>query len=75
MNIQTVRDLREALVRLPDDLPIGLCVYHHSWYSNCHTDTHGSASIDIVRFGSGQKIVVISAGGRPTDGYQVQKIT
>ena len=74
-DILTVRKLKNALADLPDDTPVGLSVYNHTWYANCHTLTHGPAHVALGEFHSGEKIAVIYVGddGWPKDGYLDKK--
>ena len=74
--MKTVGELKTFLADLPDDLPIGLCVYNHSWYSNCHSQTHGECFADVGVFHNNQEIAIIYQGrdGWPRDGYELRKV-
>jgi len=68
--VRTVGQLRDALKNFADDIPFGMCVYNHSWYSPAHSFSHGEARVGASEL-NGQPIVIIYVGaqGWPRDGW------
>lgn len=70
----SVGELKKALENVPDDTPVGLSVFRHSWFANRHLQTHGDARIAIGRFTNDEKILMIYEGDWPTNGYTLEKL-
>jgi len=70
----TVGELKKLLEDKPDDIPLGLSVYNHSWYSNCQTLTHGPMYVGMGEFRSGEKILMLYVSGWPKCGYMLRKV-
>src|ERR1044072_5273389 len=72
-DIRTVADLRKALEKFPDDLPVGISVHGHPWYGPCHRDTHGPMRASRTRLHFGDRttkdIALLHEGGMPKDRY------
>jgi len=71
----TVGKLKQVLQNLPDDMPIGLSVYNHAYYSNYHYTSHGELHWGVGRFCDEQDILMLYVMDWPRDGYLVKKIT
>jgi len=71
----TVGELKQALTSVDDAMPLGLCVYNHSWYGNCHRTSHGEAYVAQGAFSDGSPIMIIYTGsdGWPRDVYCLRK--
>lgn len=72
-DIRTIADLRKALEMFPDDCPIGLSVYGHSWFAPCHRGSHGPVRVVRTQLhfsnGTTKDIALLHEGRMPKDGY------
>lgn len=72
---ETVGSLRRKLARFPDEMRVGLSVYGHSWYSPCHSMSHGSLRAVPLRldyaFGNWEVVMCLTPGtyGLQNHGY------
>lgn len=69
----TLGDIRKAIDGLPDDMPVGLVVYGHSWYGPCHSGTHGGMQVCVYQF-SDKTPILLFAHGEPSDGYNLKRV-
>lgn len=66
-DILTIGDLKAAIGALPDDTPIGISVYGHTWSSISERTTHGRVVVTVMRvpYGPDVDVAMIHQGKVP----------